>query len=513
MIVTCKKEVPFRWIAVGVTPWIAYNFNYGVMGAAFIFSLKKFVENPASLTFIISLPGFLSIALAPIVNFSSDRIWTRFGRRKPFLVTAWVGMALGFVLMPLMPTFWGLLGVFIFYNLCNDIGGPTGPMEPLNQEIVPPHQRGRAMGILQWCGNLVTMLFYYLALGRFDDVRFMAGVPLNGEKVIFWTAGLLIVAVLIFVSLGIKEVNQKSPLRGQRLNLKNFFGGILDRQLWPVYTLSFAGQMLGAGLGALGNLLYTDQWNYSKQEMGLNVVIGGVINMFVIAYLAVIADRLNRMKAYQVLICIALALKVSYYCYVTFVLPDQRPSLVELVVFGEMLSIVGILTGMVATPLVYDYVTRNKLGTYLAGGGLLGRITTLVTLNGAGLFIWGYAALFQPPGRRHGARGFAPRDGQAGGAGRDPRRRVDLPAGRRPGGTGGRASQRLVRHGYGARPGPLLGSAVARLEQRTTGRRTGESQQGKLPAFSPGKAAARRRGRIESGRQAGSRRAQATAGG
>lgn len=397
MIVTCKKEVPFRWIALVVLPWVSYNFNYGVMGAAFIFSLKKFVENPAGLTFIISLPGFISILVGPIVNFSSDRIWTRFGRRKPFLVTAWVGMALGFALMPLMPNFWALLGVFIFYNLCNDVGGPWGPMEPLNQEVVPPHQRGRSVGTMQWGGNLATMVFYFLVLGRFDDVRFMAGVPLVGEKVIYWTAGLLIVTVLILVSLGIKEVNQKSPLQGQRLNLKNFFSGIMDRELWPVYTLAFGGAMFNAGLGALGNLLYTDQWNYTKQEMGINVVIGGVINMFVIAFLAIIADKLNRMRAYQTLICIALTIKASYYCYVNFVLPDRRPSLVELVVFGEMLSIVGMLIGMVATPLIYDYVTRNKMGTYLAGGGLLGRVTALITLNGVGLFVWGYAVLFQPP--------------------------------------------------------------------------------------------------------------------
>jgi Na+/melibiose symporter-like transporter len=397
MIVTCKKEVPFRWIATVAVPWLSYNFNYGVMGAAFIFSLKKFVENPAGLTFILSLPGFVSILLGPAVNFTSDRIWTRFGRRKPFLVTAWAGMAIAFVLMPLMPNFWALLAAFIFYNMCNDVGGPWGPMEPLSQEVVPPHQRGRSVGVMQWYSNFATMVFYFLVLGRFDDVTFMAGVPLVGEKVIFWTAGLLIFTVLIVVSLGIREMNQKSPLQGQRLNLKTFVGGILDRELWPVYMLSFGGQMLGAGLGALGNLLYTDQWNYTKQEMGINVVIGGIINMFVIVFLAVIADRLNRMRTYQTLICVALAIKLSYFCYITFVLPDQRPTLVELVVFGEMLSIIGMLTGMVAMPLVYDYVTRNKMGTYLAGGGLLGRVTGLVTLNGVGLFIWGYATLFQPP--------------------------------------------------------------------------------------------------------------------
>jgi len=397
MIVTCKKQVPFRWIAFAILPWISYSFNGQVMSVALLFSLKKFVENPAGLTFVLSLPGFVSILLVPIVNFLSDRVWSRFGRRKPFIITGWIGLISTLILMPLMPNFWLLLAVYLLYSMFNDIGGQSGPMEPLCQEIVPPHQRGRANGALSWCSNLACMTFYFFALGRFDDVRFMAGVPLDGEHVIYWTAALLMAMVLVFVMLGIKEIDQKSPLRGQRLNLKNFFISILDRDLWPVYTLVFSWAMFNSGLGALGNLLYTDQWNYTKQEMGINVVIGGIINMFIIAFLAIIADKLNRMRAYQVLICVALAVKASYFCYVEFVLADRRPSLVELVVFGETLSIIGMLMGMVFTPLVYDYVTRNKMGTYMAGAGLLGRVTGLITLNGVGLFVWAYAVLFQPP--------------------------------------------------------------------------------------------------------------------
>jgi len=397
MIITCKKEVPFRWIAFTVLPWISFTFNGQTMNVAFLFSLKKFVENPAGLTFILSLPTFLSLLTVPIVNFLSDRIWTRFGRRKPFVVGAWMGTATTLILMPLMPNFWALLAVFLVYNIFNDVGGGQGPMEPLCQEIVPPHQRGRSTGLNQWLSNLTTMCFYFFALGRFDDVRFMAGVPIVGEKVIYWSAGLIVVTVFLFVTLGIKEMNQKSRFCGQRLTFKNFFGGVLDRELWPIFMLVFSVVMLNSSLGSLGNLLYTDQWNYTKQEMGINVVIGGIINMFIIVFLAMIADKLNRMRAYQVLICAALAVKAAYFGYINYILPDHRPSLVELVVFGETLSIIGMLTGMVYTPLVYDYITRNKMGTYMAGAGILGRITSLITLNGIGLFVWGYAALFQPP--------------------------------------------------------------------------------------------------------------------
>jgi hypothetical protein len=80
------------------------------------------------------------------------------------------------------------------------------------------------------------------------------------------------------------------------------------------------------------------------------------------------------------------------------VLYDRRPTLVELVLFGEALSVIGTLMGMLYTPLVYDYVPRNELGTYSAGANITNRLTGIITLNGVGLFIWAYATLFLPPG-------------------------------------------------------------------------------------------------------------------
>lgn len=394
MIITCKKEIPFHWIFFAIMPWASFAYTWGVVGVAFLFSLKKFVENPAGLTFILSLPSFVSMVMGPCVSFLSDRIWTRFGRRKPFIVTSWIGVASCLVLMPLMPNFWSLLAVYMLYSFFFDL---TSPIDPLKLEIIPPHERGRATGALQWCVNLANITFYFVALGRFDDVHFMAGVPLSGEKVIYWSAALLLTVMLLLIMLGIKEIDQKSPLRGQRLTIKNFFGGVLDRELWPVYMLVFGAAALNSGLGPLGNLLYTDQWNYTKQEMGINIAAGGTINIFIIGLLTLFADKLNRMRAYQTLIAISVTLNVLYFSYVTFLLPNQRPSLIEIIVFGETGCIIGLLSSMVYVPLVYDYIRRNKMGTYAAGANLVNRVTGFITLNGVGLFIWGYAMLFQPP--------------------------------------------------------------------------------------------------------------------
>jgi Na+/melibiose symporter-like transporter len=396
MIITCKKAVPLQWIAFAILPWASFTFNSGVIGVVFFFSLRKFVENPAGLTFILSLPSFISIVLQPVVSFLSDRIWTRYGRRKPFIVTSMSGIIVCLALMPLMPNFWALLAVYMAFCAFSDL---NSPMEPLKQEIIPPTERGRATGAMSWCSNLATLLFYFVALGRFDDLSYIAGYPVHGETAIYWAASLLVVVMLMLVTLGIREIDQKSVLRGEKLTFRTLAGGLLDRELWPVYLLVVGASCLNfySGLGALSNLLYTEQWGYTKQEMGVNVAVGGIFNLVAIGVLTVFADRFNRMRAYQILICLSLSVQVAYYSYINFVLPDKRPTLIEIIVFGETLSILSILTNLVYVPLVYDYIRRNKMGTFNAGSSLVGKLTGLVTLNGVGLFVWGYAAFFQPP--------------------------------------------------------------------------------------------------------------------
>jgi Na+/melibiose symporter-like transporter len=395
VIITCKKHIPPHWLVVTIMPWAAWMFVYCVMSVAFLFSLKKFVENPAGLTFVMSLPGFVSIVVGSSVSFMSDRIWTRFGRRKPFVITAWTLCGICVAAMPLMPNFWLLLGAYMLFNIGSDL---QTTQEPLKQEIIPPSQRGRAVAGVSWMTQLGLLMFFSVALGRFDDRMFYLGVPITGEQSIYWAAASGMLVMTLLICLGIKEVDPRSKILGVKFNPKNFFRGILNHNLWPVYLLVFGSAMLTAGLGVAGNLLYTDQWHFTKQEMGNNVAIGGVINLFLIVIVGWFADKMNRVRAYQILIVLSLLINLSFYLYVNFVLYDRRPILLELVLFGEALSIIGMLTNMVYMPLVYDYVPRNEMGTYMAGSNLLQRLTGLITLNGLGLFIWLYAVVFLPSG-------------------------------------------------------------------------------------------------------------------
>lgn len=396
MIITAKPRIPFLWQFTAALTWTTVLVQYFLIGAVFIFSLKKFVDNPAGVTFIMSLPSILSLTVNPFCSFMSDRVWTRWGRRKPFTISSWIGTGSCIALLPLAPNLYALIGIYLLFNLFNDIG--SNPTEALKQEIVPPRQRGTATALGKWMTNIAQLLFALVAVGRFDDYQFYAGFPINGEQSLYWGVAALLAMMILLVMLGIKETETPSSVRGERFSFGRFFGAILNNNLWPVYIL-ITGYAIGkAGLGALGALLYTEQWGFTKQEMGINVAIGGVINIFLIILLGYFADRLPRLKTYMILIVLSILVEGLYFVYVEFVLFDGTPSLIEIIFFGELASVVGILMGMIYFPLVYDYIPRNELGTYAAGAVIVDKIVQITTLNGVGVFVALWSAFFLPPG-------------------------------------------------------------------------------------------------------------------
>lgn len=396
MIVTCKRRISFLWIVLATLPWVAVIFKDKVMGIAFVFSMRKFVENPAALSFLLTLPWYISWIVPPVVNFVADRIWTRFGRRKPFIIASWIGTVSSMAMMPLAPNFAWLLAAYMAFCVFNDLGGPV---ESLKMEIVPPAQRATAAAVMAWVGQVAVLVFWVVAIGRFDEMTTLFRIPISGEQGLYWSVCIGMVVMLLLLTLGIKETNPHSALVGQRFSLRNVFGGLFSRHLWPVYILAFSVAILGTGLGAFNQLLITEQWGYTKQDQGTNIAIGGIINLFLIPCLGLLSNKVGRGNVYVGLVIAGIVVNFSMFLYYSRVLYDARPTLVEMIVFGEMLSVIGILTAMALTPFVYDFIPRNELGTYAAGSGLVNRATNILTTNLMGLFVWGYASMFLgPPG-------------------------------------------------------------------------------------------------------------------
>jgi hypothetical protein len=100
VIETQHKKIPWRWVIllnIMVQARILVLFASGSM----TFTMKKFIDSPAIINSIMSLDIFFNLLIAAPCLYYSDRIWTRFGRRKPFIVVSFLMLGVVLLLLPL----------------------------------------------------------------------------------------------------------------------------------------------------------------------------------------------------------------------------------------------------------------------------------------------------------------------------------------------------------------------------------------------------------------------------
>lgn len=397
VIETQHKKIPWRWVMLvlmlgipAVIPVFAQN--------SLTFTLKKFIDSPAAINGIGSLDFVFNIVVAATCLYLSDRIWTRRGRRIPFVVTAWILMAICFIFIPLASSIWMLVPLVVLLLVATDVGTT---FQSLQMELIPPEQRGRFSAMWQIVFQLLILFFGLVLGGRFDEVSRQGDLQVTGEQAVYWTAALFLILGVIFIWFFVHERKPlEPPPPDHGGGIKGVLGNLFaEKKLWPIYLVAFSQVLISTGLGAIDPLLMTEQWGYSKQELGTNSFVGGMINLAILPFIAWYADRMDRIKMFAFGICGSLVFQISYYLFVQFYLSDHRPSLAQIIFFGELMSICSLFTNTAFLPLLFDYIPRSQMGTAQAGLSFVSSLTRLLTLNGVGLWVSYYSRLFVEPGK------------------------------------------------------------------------------------------------------------------
>ncbi len=398
LIETQHKRIPWRWVLLLILmsqSRILVMFAVGSM----TFTMRKFIESPLIINSVASLDIVFNLLVAAPCLYYSDRIWTRFGRRLPFVVTSFVILGVVLLLLPLAGSAVPMAVLVVLYLIFWDVGSTY---DTLIMEIIPPEQRGRAAAIQAWFLNAIIMLSAVVISGRFDDVAHSAGFTLRGEELIYWWGATCLFFCTLMLVLFVRERRPVDPPPADfGGGVKGAFTNIFsEKTLWPVYLLVFSTVLMQTGLGAIDPLLMTEQWGYSKQDMGTNVFVGGMINLvLVIPLIGILTDKMDRLKMFSIGVVGTIIVQITYYVFVQFVLPDRRPSIAQMIIFGQTLSIVGQFSGIAMQPLIYEYIPRDKMGTAQAGLNFVRSVTRLLTLNGIGLWVTTYSRWFLPEGR------------------------------------------------------------------------------------------------------------------
>jgi len=400
MLITRKTRVPNSWAFFAQLIIILSIYAQFVVNAPFILLIKKYLDNPATIMGLISLQIYLTFFIGPLIAWLSDRIWTKFGRRKIFVGSADLLKGIFLICMPFAPNLWVLVILRWLYDFFGDLAAPA---QAMIYEVVPAKQRGMSGGFMKAFMNIGNLVFFTLLLGRFHDAYFMGPFQFfstpSGGTIMFVICGLLFFGAAIFEFIGIKEIY---PVGRKRLNegrkpgeniakhfVRSVFGDVFAKDLAPLYLLLFANVMFGFSLGVFQPLLFIEQWNYDLQMFGNTIAIGVPLGIVLGLLGGWMADRFGKMKIVFITTIGNLLVNIAYTIYVYYQ-PDYRPSFWEIVAFGNLAYVFGAIKGVASGPLLWEYVSRNRMGGATAGIQIFNSLfrNSVGVIVGGWLLIW-----------------------------------------------------------------------------------------------------------------------------
>lgn len=380
-------------------PWVTFNYTEMCSGMPMVFTMRKFIEDPALISLLSSLNITFNFVVGAVVSYMSDRIWTRWGRRRPLLIVGWTGLAVTLLLLPLARNLWTLAALIVLYQFFQDV---AKPYEPLYNEVIPPHQRGRAGIIRNLTQNLSAIFFNAVLIAQFDrDYGIDAlggGITITGETVLYWIGAAGTLLTVAFLVLKVRETPPARSIRRERFVPRQFLRDVFGhRQWWFVYLLYLC-PILASGAGGGPSpflpLFLAEQLHFTKAEIGWSSGAVMVLNLILFVPLSgLLADRVSRLRLFQVALIGQALAHFAFFLYARC-LADFVVSLPVATAFLAANSAFVYLGYVLWGPLVYDYVPSERYGTVSAGFSFAGGLAGFLCLNASGLWVKGFTALF-----------------------------------------------------------------------------------------------------------------------
>ncbi|MCC8188166.1 MAG: SLC45 family MFS transporter [Bacteroides sp.] len=207
--------------------WKLWNISFGFFGVQIAYALQSanvsrifatLGADPHDLSYFWILPPLAGIIVQPIVGSASDKTWTRFGRRIPYL---FVGSLVAVVVMCLLPnagSFGMAVGAAMMFGLISllfldtSINMAMQPFKMMVGDMVNEKQKGLAYSIQSFlcnAGSLVGYMFPFIFtwLG-IQNIAAEGTVP---DSVIysFYVGAAILILCVIYTTVKVKELPPK----------------------------------------------------------------------------------------------------------------------------------------------------------------------------------------------------------------------------------------------------------------------------------------------------------------
>jgi maltose/moltooligosaccharide transporter len=205
--------------------WNLWNLSFGFFGVQIAYALQSanisrifqtLGADPHDLSFFWILPPLMGILVQPIVGTLSDKTWTRFGRRIPYLFVGALVAVLVMCLLPNAGSFQLTVGAALIFGLCalmfldTSINMAMQPFKMLVGDMVNEKQKAKAYSIQSFlcnAGSVVGYLFpfFFTFLGIANEAP--KGIVPDSVIWSFYIGAAILILCVIYTTMKVKEWN------------------------------------------------------------------------------------------------------------------------------------------------------------------------------------------------------------------------------------------------------------------------------------------------------------------
>ena len=207
--------------------WNLWNLSFGFFGVQIAYALQSanisrifatLGADPHNLSYFWILPPLMGILVQPIVGTLSDKTWTRFGRRIPYL---FVGAAVAVLVMCLLPNSGSLgltvgaammFGLIALMFLDTSINMAMQPFKMLVGDMVNEKQKAKAYSIQSFLCNAGSVVGYVFPfVFTFIGISNVAEKGVVPDSVIwsFYIGAAILILCVIYTTSKVREWNPK----------------------------------------------------------------------------------------------------------------------------------------------------------------------------------------------------------------------------------------------------------------------------------------------------------------
>ena len=371
--------------------WKLWNLSFGFFGVQIAYALQSanisrifatLGADPHNLSYFWILPPLMGILVQPIVGTLSDKTWTRFGRRIPYL---FVGAAVAVLVMCLLPNSGSLgltisaamiFGLVALMFLDTSINMAMQPFKMLVGDMVNEKQKAKAYSIQSFLCNAGSVMGYVFPfVFTFIGISNVAEKGVVPDSVIwsFYVGAAILILCVIYTTSKVREWNPKeyaeyNPVSDEKEDSANWITLLKNAPstFWKVGLVQFFSwaamlYMWNYTTGAIAEVVWntTDPASEAFQEAGNWVgILFAVQAMGSVVWATILPQFKNTKMAYAV----SLLLGAVGFALVPF-LHDQYLQFIPFVLIGCAWA------AMLAMP--FTFVT-NALQGYGHMGAYLG---------------------------------------------------------------------------------------------------------------------------------------------